>query len=860
MKKLINKNFIQKTVIAILIVLSFNFVVPTFSRADFGGILFNPITDLIMGIGDSIVAGLQAIMMGTEDIHAGALTWMIDPDEFMNGKYDPKYNDLKVTTDEEKKSAITLDANNFDTGWLWTDWGAYGLPVLKYSPEQIFKNEVPALDVNFINPKDYGKDGNDRSIAIQLQKTIASWYKAIRNLVIVCLLSILVYVAIRIIISSTATDKSKYKKMLLDWLVALCLVFFLHYIMSFIMTLTELITKGLAVSSEVIVAIENDPNYSGGTVYFKTNLMGLCRLQSQYKDLAVRFIYVVLYIAMIVYTVKFSLEYIKRTITMAFLTLIAPLVTLTYPIDKMGDGKAQAFNMWLKEYVYNALLQPFHLLIYIILMGAAMDIATSNPLFAIMVFAFISPAEKMLRRFFGFDKASSAGSSFAGGFGGAAAFNMMKNAVGKGATAISGAKGGKNGGSGSNNIRQRKTITDPNAPNGKLDSFKGGNENSKKLDSSNGENEGSKKLPETNPSNRVPNNGSSTPMSDAAKERLEELKAEGFGEGDEEYDAAANQLRMAEENEKLRELAENDLPKNNASSTENQEIPQHDNSRLVRRASGSTNGIRKIAANRKTNEENAIDRKPKQIKNVARGVLRVGGQALKGTAKIAGKGIAAATMGTIGLGMGIAGDDLGDVFKYAGLGATLGYTAVPKIGKNIASGVKDLGNNVRSNYEIGAYGATQAALMQQRRDILSDKELRADEKERMINENGVAPTRAELNERMNQVADYKNAGITDTSVMHRAMKVEKELSKQLEQSSGMTEDERSKTAREQAIEIAKIAEPYDAKDLRNDQKVTELRNSIVKKLESGNSGMSPEQATKGAENMINNIKKIKGLE
>ena len=27
---------------------------------------------------------------------------------------------------------------------------------------------------------------------------------------------------------------------------------------------------------------------------------------------------------------------------MAFLTIIAPLVALTYPIDKMNDGKAQA--------------------------------------------------------------------------------------------------------------------------------------------------------------------------------------------------------------------------------------------------------------------------------------------------------------------------------------------------------------------------------------------------------------------------------------------------------------------------------------------------------------------------------------
>lgn len=35
--------------------------------------------------------------------------------------------------------------------------------------------------------------------------------------------------------------------------------------------------------------------------------------------------------------------------------MIAPLVALTYPIDKVKDGKAQAFDMWFKEYTMNAI-------------------------------------------------------------------------------------------------------------------------------------------------------------------------------------------------------------------------------------------------------------------------------------------------------------------------------------------------------------------------------------------------------------------------------------------------------------------------------------------------------------------------
>ena len=49
-----------------------------------------------------------------------------------------------------------------------------------------------------------------------------------------------------------------------------------------------------------------------------------------------------IYVVLVIYTVIFVFTYVKRVVYMAFLTIIAPLVALTYPIDKMNDGKAQA--------------------------------------------------------------------------------------------------------------------------------------------------------------------------------------------------------------------------------------------------------------------------------------------------------------------------------------------------------------------------------------------------------------------------------------------------------------------------------------------------------------------------------------
>lgn len=89
---------------------------------------------------------------------------------------------------------------------------------------------------------------------------------------------------------------------------------------------------------------------------------------------------------------------------LAFLTIIAPLMAMTYPLDKLQDGSAQGFNTWLKEYIFNLLIQPVHLILYTVLIGASMDLVADNIVFALVALGFILQAEKILRKFFGFEK------------------------------------------------------------------------------------------------------------------------------------------------------------------------------------------------------------------------------------------------------------------------------------------------------------------------------------------------------------------------------------------------------------------------------------------------------------------------
>lgn len=59
MKLFTNKNITQKIIIAVLIVILCNFIFPTYSRADIGGMLFDPMADLVCSIADVVLSALQ---------------------------------------------------------------------------------------------------------------------------------------------------------------------------------------------------------------------------------------------------------------------------------------------------------------------------------------------------------------------------------------------------------------------------------------------------------------------------------------------------------------------------------------------------------------------------------------------------------------------------------------------------------------------------------------------------------------------------------------------------------------------------------------------------------------------------------
>ncbi len=412
MKFFTNRSVIKKVIIVVLSIMLLTFAIPKPVNADIGGILLDPLFMLATAVLDSGQWLLESIMLGR-------------PNYFMDKTLSSE--EIDISPEE-----ATITVNQKFT------WGEVQVPDIQYTPEAIFANKVPALDVNFIKPSVTTGDekyDNKHNIAIKLRPTIASWYIAMRTLAIVGLLSVLVYLGIRMLLTGVAADRAKYKKMLIDWLLAMCLLFILHYIMSFTLTMSEVITSMIEPGENTTVSVYIEDR--GKAV--NMTLMNYVRFMIECTDLKTKVGFLVLYIMLVIYSFIFTWTYLKRVIYMVFLTLIAPIITLTYPIDKASDGKAQAFELWIKEFVYNALLQPLHLLLYTVLLGTATELAIINPIYAIICLGFIYKGEKLFKSMFGFGKA---GAGTVGTLAGALfASNLLNKAVG----AVSNGKGGKNG-------------------------------------------------------------------------------------------------------------------------------------------------------------------------------------------------------------------------------------------------------------------------------------------------------------------------------------------------------------------------------------------------------------------------------
>ena len=258
------------------------------------------------------------------------------------------------------------------------------------TPDDLFYNRVGLTNIDFF---DFSSGGAITTI----RTNVATWYYVLRIFAIIILLVVLIYIGIRMAVSTVASEQAQYKRMLMDWAVSFALVFFLGYIIMFTIEANKAFL-------EMLETTVNNRLGNGITMtLIETSIIG--GATSTWSA-------VICYLMLVGITAAFLFSYIKRMLTIGFLIIISPLITITYSIDRVKDGKAQALNTWLKEFMFTVLIQPFHCIIYTVFVSASLDLIKTNHSIAslvlsIMCMAFIWQAEKIVKTIFGFDQAKT---------------------------------------------------------------------------------------------------------------------------------------------------------------------------------------------------------------------------------------------------------------------------------------------------------------------------------------------------------------------------------------------------------------------------------------------------------------------
>ena len=104
-----NHKLTQKIFLSIIVVLLLSFAVPVRSQAGIGGILLDPLFDLVGTILDVFVGALQAFLVDGEfnnsEDSSGLNFYLADKDDFMS-KIDDEYKEFKYTPDLKRPISI----------------------------------------------------------------------------------------------------------------------------------------------------------------------------------------------------------------------------------------------------------------------------------------------------------------------------------------------------------------------------------------------------------------------------------------------------------------------------------------------------------------------------------------------------------------------------------------------------------------------------------------------------------------------------------------------------------------------------------------------------------------------------------
>ena len=240
--------------------------------------------------------------------------------------------------------------------------------------------------------------GTTKTLGELMRSSISDWYRFIRTSCISIYTIIYLIMVIKMLADRTPEKLKIVKESILRFIIMFGLLYFLHYIMIMIIKIND---EGLAIAKKFGSTI------SGINMKTDENDLYETALSKSYEiALIPGFIGLIMYFFLVFYTYKFVFVYIKRYINIIVLILLAPIIftisTLKRIIIGVNDNRIKT---WVKEFVFNVIIQTFHAIFYAILMGLAFRISDIDQnaiglVLAVIFLGFIFKIDSFIRKLF----------------------------------------------------------------------------------------------------------------------------------------------------------------------------------------------------------------------------------------------------------------------------------------------------------------------------------------------------------------------------------------------------------------------------------------------------------------------------
>ena len=269
--------------------------------------------------------------------------------------------------------------------------------------EGLLFNRIPIVDANFMNYESAGghvltDENGNHTMLYMLRQSLATCYVIVRSFSIAAMLFMLLYVGIRIAITTSAEKKADYKKMIISWIQGFAIVIFIHLFMYLVFYFNDAI---IGIIKQIMQASASKILGASTTEY---GIYEAVRTKAYAFDIREGLAGLVFYIVLIYLFLRFFLIYIKRAVAIYILGISGSFMGFKYAYDKASGKKSNSLNIWMKDFSFNVLLQSIHCLIYTIFMTIALSTAIESLgglIVGIVVLQFMIESDKIFRKIFG---------------------------------------------------------------------------------------------------------------------------------------------------------------------------------------------------------------------------------------------------------------------------------------------------------------------------------------------------------------------------------------------------------------------------------------------------------------------------